>query len=443
MQGRGKHKEVTRKVEAFFETLLLSIVFYLLWRDNYRGEAEIFYHRGKYLFAGVYFIILYFSLKSLDAFKFGRLKAVDVFFSQWIGLFCADILEYFIVSLISNGLVSPAPMLAFFAGECVFGTIYTVCCSLLYHRLYAADRMLMVYGQYGPGNLEAKFGTRPDKYNITRAMSEEAGYHDIERELSRGYDALVINDVSAYMHNALMKYCYVKEITVFITPKISDILIKGSFDVTLFDTPLYVVNSSGPNMFERFLKRFFGVVFSSIALVVLSPVFLIVALAIKLDDHGPVFYRQERVGKDERHFNILKFRSMIVGAEKAGEVKPAVDGDPRITRVGRFIRATRIDELPQLINILCGDMAFVGPRPERVEHVEKYQRDIPEFFLRHKVPMGLTGFAQIYGKYNTSAYDKLRLDLMYIQRYSLFLDLKMLLLTVRVLFKKESTEGFK
>ena len=133
---------------------------------------------------------------------------------------------------------------------------------------------------------------------------------------------------------------------------------------------------------------------------------------------------------------------MIVDAEKEGHSIPATDHDPRITKVGAFTRATRIDELPQLINILKGDMSIVGPRPERVEHMEKYSRDIPEFNFRLKVKGGLTGYAQIYGKYNTSPYDKLRLDLMYIENYSFMTDIRLILLTIRIMLKKESTEGF-
>ena len=155
-----------------------------------------------------------------------------------------------------------------------------------------------------------------------------------------------------------------------------------------------------------------------------------------------MFYRQRRVTRWGKEFEILKFRSMIVDAEKDGHSIPATGQDPRVIKVGRVIRPTRIDELPQILNILRGDMSIVGPRPERVEHVEKYSAEIPEFAYRLKVKGGLTGYAQIYGKYNTSAYDKLRLDLMYIENYSLLLDIKLILQTVRVLFSKSSTEGF-
>ena len=193
---------------------------------------------------------------------------------------------------------------------------------------------------------------------------------------------------------------------------------------------------------ELEIKRALDVFFSLLALIILSPLFLVTAIAIKADDKGPVFFRQERCTIGGKRFMIIKFRSMIVDAEKDGKSHPAGENDDRITRVGRVIRAWRIDELPQLINILKGDMSIVGPRPERVEHVEKYTEDIPEFVFRYKMRGGLTGYAQVYGKYNTSALDKLKMDLVYITGFSLLLDFQIVMETLKILFRKESTEGF-
>ena len=179
-----------------------------------------------------------------------------------------------------------------------------------------------------------------------------------------------------------------------------------------------------------------------LAILLFSPLMLVIAAAIKLEDGGPVLYKQKRVTRDGKVFDILKFRSMIVNAEKEGQVIPAVGNDPRITKVGSVIRKIRMDEIMQLFNILKGDMSVVGPRPERVEHVEKYSAEVPEWHFREKVKGGLTGYAQIFGKYNTSPYDKLRLDLMYIENYSFRFDLKLIIMTIRVLFSRESTEGF-
>ena len=138
---------------------------------------------------------------------------------------------------------------------------------------------------------------------------------------------------------------------------------------------------------------------------------------------------------------IYKFRSMVVNAEGDGKARLAAENDKRITPVGQFIRKTRLDELPQLINVLKGEMSIVGPRPERPEIIAEYEKKIPEFSCRLKVKGGLTGYAQIYGKYNTTPYDKLKMDMMYIQNYSFLLDIKLILMTAKVIFMKESTEG--
>lgn len=188
------------------------------------------------------------------------------------------------------------------------------------------------------------------------------------------------------------------------------------------------------------MKRIMDILISGVGLLIASPIYLLIALAIKLDDGGPVLYKQERLTIGGKVFYIYKFRSMIVNAETA-VARLAGKKDDRITAVGKILRRYRLDELPQLLNILKGDMSFVGPRPERPVLAEQIAEEIPEFPYRLKVKAGLTGFAQVLGKYNTSPYDKLKMDLMYISRYSILLDLKIILMTPKMLFIKEKTEG--
>ena len=297
-------------------------------------------------------------------------------------------------------------------------------------------------------SLMDRAGGQEDRNGIGRASGMEepdamdkAGITAIKEKIEK-YEGVVICDIPSQVRNVILKYCYQRSIRTYTTPKISDILIRSSESLHLFDTPLLLSRNHRLSFEQRIMKRGMDVVLSLAALFLLSPVFLITAAAIKLYDKGPVFYFQERCTKDGKVFRICKFRSMVEDAEKEGHSIPATDEDPRITPVGRIIRATRIDELPQILNILKGDMSIVGPRPERVEHVELYTRQIPEFRYRMKVKGGLTGYAQVYGKYNTSAYDKLKLDLMYIQNYSLMMDVGIIFKTVKVLFMKESTEGF-
>jgi len=301
--------------------------------------------------------------------------------------------------------------------------------------------MVMIFGNDNAIDLKFKMDKRSDKYRITKLISADEGFGSICQQIVN-YDAVIINDVAAGLRNDLLKYCYQNSIRTYVAPKMTDIIIKGATEISLFDTPLLLVRRRGLTFTQRTVKRLMDIIISLIALVISSPVLLIVSVAIKIEDGGPVFYKQARVTQGNKEFNILKFRSMIPDAEKEGKSQPAVDNDPRITKVGKVIRATRIDELPQFLNILKGDMSIVGPRPERVEHVQAYRCAIPEFDFRLSVKGGLTGYAQVYGKYNTTPYDKLRLDLMYIENYSLLLDIKLILMTIRIMLKKESTEGF-
>lgn len=194
--------------------------------------------------------------------------------------------------------------------------------------------------------------------------------------------------------------------------------------------------------FYRILKRMVDLILSTVALVVLSPVMLVIAAAIKLDDNGPVFYKQQRLTKNGKIFNILKFRSMRVDAEKDGIARlSSGDNDIRITNVGRFIRKVHLDELPQLMNILKGDMSIVGPRPERPELFAEYERELPDFRQRLRVKAGLTGYAQVYGKYNATPRNKLAMDMFYIENQGIWEDIRIMLVTVKVLLMPDGAEA--
>lgn len=301
--------------------------------------------------------------------------------------------------------------------------------------------MLMIYGSELVDTLAVKMSSRPEKYVIAKRMNIDEGLDAIYAEMEH-YDGVIICDVKAQIRNKLVKYCYGKSIRTYLTPKISDVIIRNGINVDLFDTPLVLCPNTGLSPEQAFVKRCVDLAIAIPMTIVALPFMGITALLVKLQDGGPVLFKQKRCTINERVFNVLKFRSMIVDAEKDGKSRPCVDNDPRITPVGKFIRKTRLDELPQLFNILKGDMSIVGPRPERIEHIESYSKEIPEFKFRLKVKAGLTGYAQIAGKYNTSAYDKIKLDLMYIERYTLRRDFKLMLMTLKILFMSDSTEGF-
>lgn len=435
-------KHLIRRGEAVLQVVLLTVLYYMVWRTYGLDVFPAYYGRGKFVLMGVYAVVVFLLFHYSEGFNYGHSKLADISVSQCISIFLANFITYWQLSLIANVMINPIPIMILTLIDFI---ICSGCCYLytaFYHGYHTPRDMIMVYGTENAWDLEYKMSTRSDKYIITESVSAERSYDEICSKI-RNHSAVLINDVSSQLRNDLLKFCYTNGIRVYATPKLSDIIISGAEEICLFDTPLLLVKGTGLNLEQRFAKRAMDIILCGIAMVVAAPIMLIVAIAIKLEDGGPVFFKQKRATIDGKTFDILKFRSMIVDAEKFGEVIPATDRDPRITKVGNIIRATRIDELPQIINILKGEMSIVGPRPERVEHVEKYTKEIPEFSYRLKVKGGLTGYAQIYGKYNTSAYDKLRLDLMYIEKYSLLLDIKLILMTLQIMLKKESTEGFK
>ena len=435
-------KSLIRSLEGIFEILLLAVAYYLVWRHGY--DAELFptyFGLGKYVLAGVYALLVLVLFFAFDGFKFGYLKAFDALLSQWLSLLMANFISYWQLCLIANVLISPVPMLMLMLIGAVIALVCVVFYTWVYHQIYAPKNMAMIFGRDNAVTLKFKMETRPDKYHVQKLIPVEDGLDSICQQIVN-YEAVIINDVPAQIRNDILKFCYRNKIRTYVAPKLSDIIVRGATSITLFDTPLLLVKGNGLRPSQRLIKRLMDLVICVPVGILAAPFMLLIAIAIKLEDGGPVFYKQARASLNGKVFNILKFRSMIVDAEKAGISVPATEHDPRITKVGRFTRATRLDELPQLLNIIKGDMSIVGPRPERVEHMEKYGAEIPEFDFRTKVKGGLTGFAQIYGKYNTSPYDKLRLDLMYIENYSFILDIKLILMTIRIILKKESTEGF-
>ena len=238
-----------------------------------------------------------------------------------------------------------------------------------------------------------------------------------------------------------VRFCYENYIRVYIVPTVIDIISGSSEYLTLFDTPLLLLRNRGLSLEDCGIKRTLDLLISSIGLLLASPVMLIVSICIKIYDGGPVLYKQTRLTINGKEFQIYKFRSMIVDAEKDGVARLASRKDDRITPIGHVIRKLRLDELPQLINVWKGDMSIVGPRPERPEIEQEYEKLLPEFRYRLRVKAGLTGYAQILGKYNTTPQDKLLLDLMYIENWTILLDLKLIFMTLKVLFMPESTEG--
>jgi len=425
--------------------LIQSLLFFLTWELIYNDQMRYspFYNKGLILLVLVY-VIMYIAFSNIyGGYKIGYYRVSDVIYSQVLSLVFVNIITYTQVSLMDRRLLNPMGFIIMTLIQIFITIVWAYVSNRIYYKIFPPMKIVVVYGNENVDVFTKKMSKRWDKYNICKLIDINSGFESIMTEVEN-YDAIVIYDVESQIRNKILKECYKKSMTVYITPKISDIIIGGSDEIHLFDTPLFLSKNTGMSYEQKFIKRIIDIFISLFAIVITSPFMLLVAISIKICDRGPIFFKQNRLTVDNEVFKVYKFRSMVVDAEKDGVARLASKNDERITTVGKFIRKIRFDELPQLFNVLKGDMSIVGPRPERPEIAEKYIEIIPEFEFRTKVKAGLTGYAQIMGKYNTTAYDKLKLDMMYIENFSLIMDFKIMLMTIKYIFtpsNEESTEG--
>ena len=439
---KEQYKKLIRSIIVILLVACETIIFMHYWINIYNKYTVFpFFQKGHWMMAAMYIIYQIIFLYIFGGLKVGYLKKANIIFSQVLAMLGSNVIIYLQIVLLSVRFVNIVPMMKATLVDICLVVIVAIISESIFRKLFPPRELIVLYEDYDPDEFIKKMNSRKDKYIIKQKLNVSDGLDKIKKDIIQS-QGVVIYDVHSELRNVILKMCYENDIRAYSTTKISDILIRGAESLHLFDTPLLLYRNNGLNFEQRFVKRTMDIVVSLLMLIITSPIFLFAAIAIKMYDGGPVFYRQARYTLNGKVFNIYKFRSMIVDAEKDGKSQPATDHDPRITPVGRVLRATRLDELPQLIDILIGNMSLVGPRPERIEHVDKYSEDIPEFKYRLKVRGGLTGYAQLYGKYNTSPYDKLQLDLIYIQNYSIFLDIRLIFMTLKIMFMKESTEGF-
>ncbi len=444
MDNRERYK---RTLMFFASAVLLAVmtgIFSYIWYNCYALDQELgihFYRRGNYVVIGLYALMLLLFYRVFGSLKMDRMRIPEALLTQVLSILAVNAVTYLQLCLIGNWrfMTNVTPILWMTLADLVATTVWVFVTRWIYVRLYPPRKLLAIYGQYSPDGMLRKLAARGDKYTIGETISIDADLEEIKAKI-RSYQNVILMDIPDEIRNKLVKYCFERDVRCYTVPKISDIMIKSASEVHLFDTALLLFRNHGLTLGQSVAKRLFDILASFAAIVLLSPFMLLTALAIKLQDGGPVFFTQDRLTRDGKVFKLYKFRSMRV-AQPADGYCMTRKGDSRITPVGRFLRRSHIDELPQIFNILKGEMSIVGPRPECPDLAEEYCRIIPEFTYRLKVKAGLTGYAQVYGKYNTTPYDKLKLDLTYIKNYSFWLDLKLILLTVKVLFQKDSTEG--
>ncbi len=442
--NRIRKRDTYKRIISFGEgVVLLALQVYMfgiMWYTDYADTLVLpFWRRGNWAVIGMYALIIFLITKLFGGYRVGFLRIMDVLYSQILSLICANAVAYLEICIICRDYINPIHILEMTGGEAMVIVAWVFGCRLIYTKCYPPRNLLLVYGYKTPTEFIDKMNARKDKYVIQDKIHVSEG-EEIIKEKILNYDGIILCETKAYIRNELVKYCFANDVRTYIVPKLSDIILLGSEGIHLFDTPLLLSRNQGLAGEDMIFKRTMDIIVSLLMILIFSPFMIIIALAIKLCDGGPIIYKQDRLTLGGRVFKMYKFRSMYVDAKHQG-TRLTRKNDDRITPVGRVIRAIHFDELPQLFNILKGDMSVVGPRPETPAIAEQYRAEFPEFDFRLKMKAGLTGYAQVYGKYNTTPRDKVKLDLTYYERYTIWLDMKLILLTFKILFQKENTEG--
>lgn len=432
-------REFLLRLLKLFNVLLITVPFAWCWFYYYAQQLALpFYDRGNWVVVALYAVLYMIFGRVYGSFWISLNRISESVYSQALAVMMTSGIMYAVTVLLERQLPNIWPVLAAFAVQLVLSGLWSMAAHVAYYILFPATKTIIVYDErQGMEKLIQDYGFEK-KFTVIKTLTVEQCIANID--LLHNAQTVFVSGVHSHERNIILKYCVEHGIMMYLVPRIGDVLMSGAQQMHMFHLPMLRVGRYNPSPWHTIAKRTFDVVSAGALFLVISPLMLITAIAIKTDG-GPVFYKQRRLTQDGKEFDVLKFRSMRVDAEKDGVARLSTgDKDDRITKVGHFIRKVRIDELPQLLNIIGGSMSVVGPRPERPEIASQYEKEMPEFSLRLQAKAGLTGYAQVYGKYNTTPYDKLQMDLMYISNPSFWEDLRIIFATIKILFVPESTE---
>lgn len=433
-------REFLLRLLKLFNVVLITIPFAWGWFNYYAQHMALpFYDRGNWVVVALYAVLYMIFGRVYGGFWISLNRISESVYSQALAVMMTSGIMYVVTFLLERQLPNIWPVIAAFPVQLVLSGLWSMAAHVAYYIMFPATKTIIVYDErQGMEKLIQDYGFEK-KFTVIKTLTVEQCIANID--LLHNAQTVFVSGVHSHERNIILKYCVEHGIMMYLVPRIGDVLMSGAQQMHMFHLPMLRVGRYNPSPWHTIAKRTFDVVSAGALFLVISPLMLITAIAIKTDG-GPVFYKQRRLTQDGKEFDVLKFRSMRVDAEKDGVARLSTgDKDDRITKVGRFIRKVRIDELPQLLNIIGGSMSVVGPRPERPEIASQYVKEMPEFSLRLQAKAGLTGYAQVYGKYNTTPYDKLQMDLMYISNPSFWEDLRIIFATIKILFVPESTEG--
>lgn len=435
-------KKIQQELLNGLDVLLVTGAFWLCWQHFYQNRIDHpFYYLGNLIMVFL-FGLFYYSISHLyNGYSVPISRIYELVYSQTLAACLSDGLLYLMILLINRHYITFLPFLPTLVLQFFLIVGWTVAAHQWYFHQFPPKKTVVILGQGQNVDALVKQYGMDVHFDVQSVVPVEECLKDLPGTIGQA-EVVFCCGLHSHNRNLVTKYCMAHKISTYVIPRIGDVIMDSARKVHLFHLPMMAVQRYNPSPEYLILKRAYDIALSLVALVLFAPIMAVVAAAIKATDGGDIFYRQARLTKDGKVFQVLKFRSMRMDAEKDGVARLSTgENDPRVTKVGRFIRAVRFDELPQLLNILKGDMAIVGPRPERPAISAQYAQAMPEWNLRLQAKCGLTGYAQVYGQYNTTPYDKLLLDLMYIAKPSLFEDFKIIFATVKILFMKESTAG--
>jgi lipopolysaccharide/colanic/teichoic acid biosynthesis glycosyltransferase len=433
-------------IKAFEKTMLsltklfLIVLLYLVFYGFYVFDSPELqrFSRVSTIITSTFLILCYAMIRLFGNYSIGGKKSKELILSVIMGAVITDFFTYGQLCIMEKRIMRLYPLAFICAVQLLAAIIITRQANRLFSAVNPPKKLIVISrSRARPADFMKKLQQYQHKYELTKISPFEAGTwkNDLENA-----DGALVSDIEHEHRQKIIEYCYNKGKSVLFEPGLCDIIVNSSTHELLDDSSLFVSPSSGLSFEQRFVKRAFDIVVSLAGIILLSPVMLLEAAVIKLYDGGNIFYLQERCTIGGKRFRVIKFRTMIENAESLTGAVLSVSGDSRITRAGRVFRALRLDELPQLFNVLSGSMSIVGPRPEREELANDIKKELPEFEYRLRVKAGLTGLAQTAAKYSTSPKDKLVLDLLYIEKYSIKLDIKIFLQTLLVILSPEKSE---
>jgi len=435
-------REMGSLILFFSKTVLLVVVLAVFFAGHRIFYAQtLYYFWGNVIVLLLYAAAIYLVSKIYNGYNFGNVSLQEIILSWVLNLVFVNGFQYFLLSLLATYLLPVYGMAIMLAAQIALVIPVAILINKIYFKLNPAHKAVIIYGNAEKLDEYCSIVTmQRNKFRVDHVVSQNAETGRILDVIDRS-ESVFFLDMDEKNQDWLFEYCYLHNKHAYILPTFSSILINTANTLWLSNTPVFSLKSPEPDLSSQIIKRFIDIVLS-LSGILITGIFMIgIWLAVRLYDRHPAIYKQVRVTRGGKLFTLYKFRSMRPNAEDDGVPRLAAMDDDRITPFGRFIRKTRLDELPQLFNVLSGSMSIVGPRPERPEIARQYEEIYPNFAFRTKVKAGITGFAQIYGRYNTSPEEKLFLDIMYIETFSILEDLKLMLQTIKVIFQGSSTEG--